>query len=295
MTSKAGLTQPHAQNSEQGLIKNLDRAAEVVRTKLSWPNSLDTAVVLGSGLGDFVNTLSNTQSIGYEAIPGFPQSTVSGHQGRLVLGKVAKDHWVLVMQGRSHFYEGYPLDEVTFGVRLMHKLGIKNIAFTNAAGALNTSFRPGDIMMITDHINFMGVNPLRGPNREDFGPRFPDMTDTYTPAFQSLMRESAQRRGIELREGIYFAVTGPCYETPAEIRAFQKLGADAVGMSTVPEVIVARHCGMQIAGISCMTNMGAGLSKSKLHHEEVVSTAKLAVKNIFDLLTDFCTGTKDKK
>lgn len=233
---------------------------------------VEVGLILGSGLGELADEVTNKIIIKYEDIPHFPTSTVVGHAGQLVYGELAGKK-VLAMQGRFHFYEGYPMDTVTYPVRVMHALGIKSLIVTNAAGGANPTFSPGNLMLITDHINFMGTNPLIGPNDEDLGPRFPDMSEAYSIAYRKLAKEAAKAMGIELQEGVYMGFTGPTYETPAEVKMAQIVGADAVGMSTVPEVIVARHMGMDVLGISCITNLAAGLQAS-LNHDEVVETTK---------------------
>lgn len=240
-------------------------------------------LVLGSGLGILAEEIRKSIIIPYEDIPAFPKSTVEGHQGQLVIGELNKVP-VLTMQGRFHYYEGYKMDKVTFPIRVMQSLGIKKLIVTNAAGGINLSFQSGTLMLITDHINLMGTNPLIGQNLEDFGPRFPDMTEAYSLRLRTIATNVAQELNIKLREGVYAAVTGPSYETPAEIKFLRTIGADAVGMSTVPEVIVANHGGMEVLGISCITNMAAGVSGQKLSHTEVVETANRVRENFRLLL-----------
>jgi purine-nucleoside phosphorylase len=247
----------------------LNEAAAYVRSKTSI--NPQAGVILGSGLGDVVDAVDVETIIPYSEIPGARASTVMGHQGRLVLGH-ARGVPVAVMQGRVHFYEGYEMDEVMFLARMLGRLGVKKLVVTNAAGGVNTSYKAGDLMLISDHINFMGVNPLRGPNVEDLGLRFPDMTEAYSEELRQIAREVAAGIGLKVQEGVYLALSGPTYETPAEIRAFRVLGADAVGMSTVPEVIAASHMQIPVLGISCITNMAAGILKQKLHHQEVMDT-----------------------
>ena len=230
-----------------------------------------TGVILGSGLGNVVDAIDVEVAIPYAEIPGARASTVMGHQGRLILGH-AKGAAVVVMQGRVHFYEGYEMEEVMFLTRVLGRLGIKKLVVTNAAGGINTSFHAGDLMLISDHINFMGVNPLRGPNVDELGLRFPDMTDAYAESLRAIAKEVAAGMNLELKEGVYLGLSGPTYETPAEIRAFRVLGADAVGMSTIPEVIAASHMQIPALGISCITNMAAGILKQKLSHVEVMET-----------------------
>lgn len=243
----------------------------------------DVGVILGSGLGNVVDAVDVEVAIPYAEIPGARASTVLGHQGRLILGH-AKGTTVAVMQGRVHFYEGYEMDEVMFLTRVLGKLGIKKLVVTNAAGGINTSFQPGDLMLISDHINFMGVNPLRGPNIDDLGLRFPDMSDAYAKSLRAIAREVAASLGLEVKEGVYLGLSGPTYETPAEIRAFRVLGADAVGMSTVPEVIAASHMQIPALGISCITNMAAGILEQKLTHQEVMDTTQRVQKEFTALV-----------
>ena len=230
-------------------------------------------LVLGSGLGVLAEQMTRAVKIPYRDIPSFPISTVPGHAGQLVLGKLGGND-VVTMQGRFHYYEGYALSEVTFPVRVMHELGVETVIVTNAAGGINESFESGDLMLIRDHINFTFRNPLIGRNQPEWGPRFPDMSEAYDRSLRKLAREVASEQGIRLQEGVYAGVTGPSYETPAEIRMLRTLGGDAVGMSTVPEVIVARHMGMRVLGISCITNMAAGVLDQPLSHEEVMETAE---------------------
>lgn len=231
---------------------------------------VDVGLILGSGLGELGEEVEQPIAIPYETIPHFPVSTVVGHAGQLVYGTLG-GQMVLAMQGRFHYYEGYSLEEVTFPVRVMKELGIHSVVVTNAAGGVNTSFEPGDLMMITDQINFTGVNPLHGPNDENLGPRFADMSHAYDAEYQEMVRKVAQEQGIALQEGVYMGFSGPTYETPAEIRMARTFGADAVGMSTVPEVIVANHGGLRVMGVSCITNLAAGM-QANLNHEEVVET-----------------------
>jgi purine-nucleoside phosphorylase len=251
------------------LSNDVNEAAAYVRTRSSLAPTV--GVILGSGLGDVVDAIDIETAIPYGEIPGARASTVMGHQGRLILGH-AKGIPVAAMQGRVHFYEGYEMDEVMFLARMLGRLGIRKLVVTNAAGGVNTSYEAGDLMLISDHINFMGVNPLRGPNVEDLGVRFPDMSEAYPESLRQIAKEVAAGIGLKLQEGVYLALSGPTYETPAEIRAFRVLGADAVGMSTVPEVIAASHMQIPVLGISCITNMAAGILKQKLTHQEVMDT-----------------------
>ena len=230
------------------------------------------AMILGSGLGAVADELSNPTFIDYKDIPGFPVSAVEGHAGRLVFGELDGVN-VVVMQGRAHYYEGWSMREVTFPVRVFSLLGVEYLVVTNSAGCVNETYTPGDLMIISDHLNLTGDNPLRGHNEDEFGPRFPDMSDPYDSKLRELIRTVGSELGVELKEGIYAGVAGPSYETPAEVQMVARVGGDAVGMSTVPEVLVANHCGIRVAGISCITNMAAGLSGQKLSHDEVKETA----------------------
>ena len=259
-------------SSQDTLYERAEHAARTIRAR-GGAEEARVGLVLGSGLGAFADDLEDAVAIPYEEIPGFARSTVEGHAGRLVLGRVAGVP-VVVQQGRFHFYEGYALDEVTFPVRVLGLLGIKSLVLTNAAGGLNNSFKQGALMLISDHLNLMGVNPLRGANDARFGARFPDMSDVYDREFQEAAICEAHAMKIELKRGIYAALTGPSYETPAEIRMLRALGADAVGMSTVPEAIVARHMGVKVLGISCITNMAAGVLDRPIDHAEVMETGE---------------------
>ena len=229
-------------------------------------------LVLGSGLGDFADTLEDALVIPYRDIPHFPVSTAPGHAGNLVIGKRC-GQVVAALQGRFHYYEGHSMQALTFPIRVFHALGVKNLVLTNAAGGANPSYNPGTLMLISDHINYSFANPLIGPNLDSFGPRFPDVSDLYSRALRAAVKEKAAAAGIHLEEGVYMMFTGPNYETPAEVRMAQILGADAVGMSTAPEALVAGHCGMQVLGISCITNHAAGVTSAKLDHSEVVEVA----------------------
>src|SRR5919107_2307852 len=251
------------------VYERAEHATRVIRARINVEPRI--AVVLGSGLGGFADDFEDAAGIPYEEIPGFMRSTAQGHAGRLVVGKVDSVP-VLAMQGRVHYYEGYSLEEVTFPIRTFSLLGIKTLILTNAAGGINVQLTQGALMVLSDHLNLMGDNPLRGPNDERFGPRFPDMSVVYSPALQELVVEEAKEIGAEVRRGIYGGLSGPSYETPAEIHLLRSLGADAVGMSTVPEAIVARQMGLEVLGISCITNMAAGLSDQPINHEEVMAT-----------------------
>lgn len=233
----------------------------------------DVAVVLGSGLGDFADGLMDRFAVPYSEIPFWPASGVVGHAGMLVGGTV-RGRPVMALSGRVHFYEGHPLTTVTFGVRVLGHLHVPVLILTNAAGGINTRFEQGALMVIEDHINLTGSNPLIGPNDERFGVRFPDMTEVYSRRLRDIAFEAGKAAGVALERGVYVAVHGPSYETPAEIRAFRTLGADAVGMSTAPEAIVARHMGMEVLGLSCITNMAAGVLPAPLDHDEVMATAR---------------------
>jgi purine-nucleoside phosphorylase len=262
-------------------------AAEFIKAKYNQP--IETAVVLGSGLGAFAEIFENAVKIPYGEIPHFQKSTVEGHAGQLVLGKI-NGVSIAVQQGRFHYYEGYEMAQVMFPMRTFGVLGAKNVILTNAAGSTRTSLKQGTLMLIRDHLNLMGENPLRGANDERFGTRFPDMTEVYDKELQKIAIQVANEimqerfeQGLEkefrqiLRRGVYCALSGPTYETPAEIRMYRILGADAVGMSTVPEAVAARHFGMRVLGISCITNMAAGMSDVPINHEEVMETgAKVA-------------------
>ncbi|MFM9903081.1 MAG: purine-nucleoside phosphorylase [Pyrinomonadaceae bacterium] len=269
-------------------------AAEYIKSKFS--GEIKTAIVLGSGLGAFADDLSNAVKIPYEEIPGFARSTVEGHAGQLVLGEIGSVA-VAVQQGRFHYYEGYEMEQVMLPVRCFGLLGIQNLILTNAAGSLNSDMTPGSLMLITDHLNCMGVNPLRGPNDSRQGPRFPDMTEVYDREFRQIANEEANaianerhEKGIDpqkldfMNSGVYCALSGPTYETPAEIHMYRQLGADAVGMSTVPEAIAARHQGMRVLGISCITNLAAGMSDEPINHEEVMETGARVAEVFKELL-----------
>lgn len=249
----------------------------------------DVVVVLGSGLGAFAESLADAVLVPYEEIPDFARSTVEGHAGRLVVGKIlaaagGQDKIVAAMQGRFHYYEGYSLDEVTLPVRAFHALGVRNLILTNAAGGVNPNFRTGDLMLITDHINLMLLSPLRGFHDHRLGERFPDMTEVYSRAWRALTEAVAAELGTSLQQGIYLALRGPNYETPAEVRMLRTLGADAVGMSTVPEAIVARQMGMQILGISLITNAAAGVTEGPINHEEVMQAGQQVAQKFTELL-----------
>lgn len=263
---------------------SISEAIKTIREKVDYKPEF--GLVLGSGLGFLADEASEEVSFSYRELPHFPRSTVEGHAGRLILGKYAGKS-VAIMQGRFHYYEGYSLSDITFPIRVMASLGVKVLVVTNAAGGINPHFETGDLMLISDHINLFGDNPLRGPNLSEFGPRFPDMTNAYCPILRRQANKAAMEKGILLREGVYAGVVGPSYETPAEIRFLKTIGADAVGMSTVPEVIVAVHSGLKVLGISCITNMAAGLSHSRLDHQEVISAAKNAQDRLLTVVKGF--------
>lgn len=265
------------------LQEKIKQAASFIREK--GVGEIEIGLILGSGLGELGDEVENAIQIPYETIPNFPTSTVEGHAGQLVYGTLGGKK-VLAMQGRFHYYEGYSLEMVTFPVRVMKALGIHSVIVTNAAGGLNLNFTPGELMLITDQINFTGVNPLIGPNDNEMGVRFTDMSEAYDKEYQEIVRNVAKEMNLDLKEGVYMGFTGPTYETPAEIKMARVIGADAVGMSTVPEVIVARHSGLRVIGVSCITNLAAGMQAS-LNHAEVVETTervkesfKTLVKNI---------------
>jgi purine-nucleoside phosphorylase len=267
-------------SAASNLYSRAEHAARTIRARTALDPRI--AVVLGSGLGAFADEFDEAARIPYTDIPGFAASTVAGHAGSLVIGKVGPVP-VVAMQGRVHSYEGYSLEEVTFPIRTFKLLGIETLLLTNAAGGINVQLSEGTLMIISDHLNLMGVNPLRGPNDERFGPRFPDMTEVYSRTLQETVVDEASALGIEVRRGIYAALSGPSYETPAEIHMLRSFGADAIGMSTVPEAIVARHMGMRVLGISCITNMAAGISDGPINHEEVMEIGN-RVRATFTLL-----------
>ena len=253
-----------------GTFEQVEEAAAFIRARC--PRLPETAIVLGSGLGDFAERPQQPLSFAYDALPHWPHSNVVGHAGRLVFGDIS-GHQVAVLSGRAHLYEGRPLGEVVFATRVMARLGVRQIVLTNAAGGINTAFAAGALMVIDDHINLLGTNPLVGANDDRFGPRFPDMSEVYSSRLRAIADAASGAAGVPVAHGVYVAVHGPSYETPAEIRYLRAIGADAVGMSTVPEAIVARHMGLEVLGISCITNMAAGVFPEPLRHEEVLETA----------------------
>lgn len=241
----------------------------------------EIGIILGSGLGEFAQEFDNI-SLPYSDIPNFEQSTVQGHKSQLVFATI-EGKKVVMMQGRFHFYEGHPMQKVVYPVKVMKKLGVKKLIVTNAAGAINMDYRPADLMIITDHLNFMGTNPLIGPNDDTLGDRFPDMTEVYKKYLVNIAQECADELQIQVRKGVYAANTGPSYETPTEVKMLRMLGADAIGMSTVPEAIVANYCGIDVLGISCISNAASGVVEASLSHEEVIETTNIA-KNKFKAL-----------
>ena len=269
------------------LSTRIQNAVAYIRSRTDMTPEM--GMILGSGLGDFADTLENRLVIPFTDIPDFPAATVPGHTGAFVFGtKHGKS--VVCLQGRLHYYEGHPMNVLTMPVRIMAKLGVKQLLLTNAAGGVNPNYRPGDLMLITDHINYSGMNPLIGEHHEDFGPRFPDVTDLYCAGLRLKIKLAAVEAGINLRQGVYMMFSGPSYETPAEIRMARVLGADAVGMSTAPEAIVAAQCGIHCVGVSCITNLAAGVSPHKLSHQEVMETAAL-VHDKFHCLVDLILKT----
>jgi len=251
-------------------MQKIEKAVSCIRTKTN--SSPRIGLILGSGLGDFTDSLDNSITIPFSEIPEFPLSTVEGHEGSFVFGNFNKIP-IVAVRGRLHYYEGYPQHEITMPVRIMKKLGVEILIITNAAGGINLEFSSGVLMLISDHINYSGANPLIGGNLEEFGTRFPDVTDIYTKELRTKLKEAVAREEISLKEGVYIMYSGPNYETAAEIRFFREIGADAVGMSTVPEALVAAHCEMKVIGISCITNMATGVFDQKLNHKEVIETA----------------------
>jgi len=264
------------------LTAKIDKACSKLRKKFG-DHKPSVGLILGSGLGSFAASLKDKVVVPYADIPGFPTSSVKGHAGQLVLGRVGET-WTLVMQGRVHYYEGYDLSEVVFPTRVLVSLGCKILVITNAAGGVHPDLKPGDLVVLHDHINLMGANPLRGENPDSLGTRFPDMSTAYDPELRALTKEVARAENVDLRTGVYAAMSGPSYETPAEIRMARTLGADLVGMSTVPEVIAANHMGARVIGISCVTNLAAGISPVPLTHEEVAATAGQVEKTFVGLI-----------
>ena len=264
------------------LSTRIENAVSFIRSRTTAEPSI--GLILGSGLGDFADTLENRQVIPFTDIPDFPAATVPGHTGAFVFGE-KQGKSVVCLQGRLHYYEGHPMSLLTLPVRILAKLGVQTLVLTNAAGGVNKDYRPGDLMLITDHINYSGTNPLIGVNEPELGPRVPDVTDLYSAGLRLKVKLAAVEAGIGLRQGVYMMFSGPSYETPAEIRMARILGADAVGMSTVPEALVAAQCSIKVLGISCITNLAAGVSPTKLSHQEVMDTAA-AVHDKFHSLVD---------
>jgi purine-nucleoside phosphorylase len=262
-------------------FEQAEEAAAFVRAKTRVRPAV--GLVLGSGLGAFADAMTGATRIPYADIPHFPTSTAIGHRGEMVIG-MAADTPVVVLNGRVHYYEGYTPQQVVFPIRVLGRLGLKVLVMTNAAGSVNVNYKPGELMIITDHVNYMGINPLVGPNDERLGPRFFDMSEAYDPKLQEVAERACAKVGMTVRRGVYIAFNGPSYETPAEIKASRTLGADAVGMSTVPEVIAARHMGLRVLAISCITNMAAGVIKKKLHHLEVLEVAEKVKSGLLDVL-----------
>jgi purine-nucleoside phosphorylase len=269
------------EQSPATLYERAEHAARTIRARFT--EDVRVGLVLGSGLGAFADDLEDAVAVPYDEIPGFARSTVEGHAGRMVLGRVGGVA-LAAMQGRFHYYEGYALEEVVFPIRVLGLLGIKSLVLTNAAGGVNVAFEQGSLMIISDHLNLMGVNPLRGLADERFGARFPDMSEVYSRPFQEIAAEEGRSLNIELRRGIYAALSGPSYETPAEIRMMRTLGADAVGMSTVPEAIIARQMGIKVLGLSCITNMAAGVFDQPINHQEVIETGARVHETFKELL-----------
>ena len=278
---KRGKLQSAIKSPPSTEFRHAERAANLVLGKTKLRPQI--ALVLGSGLGDFADEFASATKIPYAKIPHFPRSTAIGHAGQLVIGKVG-DVAVAAMQGRVHLYEGYSVKEVAFPIRVFARMGIKAVILTNAAGGINRNYAEGGLVVIRDHINLQGVSPLAGPNDERFGLRFPDMSQAYDREFHRFVTEEGKKLGLSMHQGVYVAVPGPSYETPAEIYSFRAIGADLVGMSTVPEVIAARHSGIRVLGISCVTNMAAGTTDAPLNHEEVLQTTKRVKSQFIALL-----------
>ena len=267
------------------MSNNFELATEYIKSKMGGRQP-KTAIILGSGLGVLADEIENSVKIPYGEIPNFPESTVSGHAGELIIGTINNVD-IIAMNGRVHYYEGRLIQEVIFPIRIFALLGIENLILTNAAGGINTGYVPGSFMVIKDHINFSGVSPLRGKNLDEFGVRFPDMTEVYNRDLMEKLKAAVYNNTQKRYEGVYAYMQGPSYETPAEVKMLRTLGADAVGMSTVPEAIVARHCGINVVGISCITNMAAGISKVALTHEEVKATADKAKEQFKTIIKEF--------
>lgn len=275
-------------NSERGLVERLDEAASYINSKTG-DTVVSTGLILGSGLGPLAEEIENPVIIRYEDIPGFPVPTVEGHAGRLVIGTL-EGKSVICMQGRVHYYEGYEMEEVVFPLQVMGRLGVDRVIITNSAGCVRTDWEAGSLMLMTDHIKLTPDNPLRGANVKELGERFFDMTAVYDRSLQEVARKAAESLGIDLHEGVYMFFAGPNFETPAEVRAARVLGADAVGMSTVPEVIAASHCGMKVLGISCLTNMAAGILDQPLNHEEILENTMKCRDDFINLVRTILRG-----
>ena len=268
------------------MYEKLQKCVSVIRGKTDFVP--EVALILGSGLGEYAKNMDVKAEIPYSEIEGFPVSTVAGHDGRFLFGYVGKVPMV-IMKGRVHYYEGYDMEEVVMPIRIMGLLGAKKVILTNAAGGVNLDFQPGDLMMITDHISTFVPSPLRGENIDELGTRFPDMSEAYSERMQQIIKKEAQKLGIPLKEGVYLQLTGPSYETPAEIRMYRTCGADAVGMSTACETIAARHMGIEVCGVSCITNLAAGMTSQHLNHQEVQQTADRVAEQFQELLTAIIT------
>lgn len=272
------------------MYEKIGKTAEYIKSIKS--SNPQVGIVLGSGLGAFIDQVENLTVIPYDEIPNFHKTTVEGHEGRLILGKI-KGVEVVILQGRFHAYEGLPMEEVVFPVRVLSTLGIESLILTNAAGGINLNFKAGELVNIVDHINLMGRNPLIGPNINELGPRFPDMTHAYCPKLREILKAAASETGVKLEQGVYAGVLGPTYETPAEIRMLRTIGADMVGMSTVPESIAANHMGIKVCGVSCVTNMAAGIENVELKHEDIKEQA-LKVMDSFSTLLATAIGKMGK-
>lgn len=263
-------------------LEIIERCVSIIRERTDMEPEI--GLILGSGLGSYAERIENAVVIPYKDLPDFPVSTVAGHAGQFVIGTCG-GKTVIAMQGRVHYYEGYTQRQITMPVRIMKRLGVKTLVLTNAAGGVNENFKPGTLMVIKDHINYSGSNPLIGENIDEDGPRFPDLTTVYDKGLQKALKEAVEKKGIHLEEGVYMMFSGPCYESPAEVRMARIVGADAVGMSTVPEAIVCAHCGIRVLGISCITNLAAGILDQPLNHKEVVEVAD-RVKKTFETVVD---------
>ncbi len=269
----------------ESIYEKIEESADFIKSKLSG-RKVDAAITLGSGLGLFTDSMENKLVISYSEIPNFHATTVIGHTGEIIIGDIS-GKTILALKGRIHAYEGHSFEEVVFPTRVIKALGINTLVLTNASGGMNPKYKEGDLVLIKDHINLTGNNPLQGPNLEKLGPRFPDMSTTWTPELSEVMHKAAKAVNFPLKEGVYVGVLGPSYETPAEIRMYQNLGGDMVGMSTVAEAIAARHCGLKLTGISCITNMAAGIHKGELDHADIKEQAN-KIKGVFvELLKEF--------